>query len=344
MEKKALKLLLLFALYHVSPLSSMRIGEHREQKTTTTTTPWVPAKTPTTPQTTLEEYPEEETTTTTTETRGTTKPNILQQGIKTIKTILRPTSSSYDPYPTTSYGSDDYRTMGTGLGGGGAGSIGVETGDIYIKDVIRDISVLVTDVTSCDANVASGCGAGSVCNVTVGPCKVVTPKMNAAPTELSFTRYLSTHTPSIIMVNEAMEPKAPKVVPLQLTKRNDYTMIIEYKSGGIRDISYMFIALPTEMTRVNTIKNLPLGLANYLKTERGTIIKIYKSVGKSSTWTEIAEQKVQASLSDKISAQSNIINVEIAGLGALAVTYRNLKNREGKKIATTRVVYSHFIR
>lgn len=338
MERKGLALLCLFAIYQTTAASTYTIGKHRETKTTTTTnTPWVKTN-PTQQASEPEVTPQEITTTTQTTEKNS---NLLQQGIKTIKNILTPTTSQDTTDMIGGYGYE-----GMGVTGSGAGSVNVETGDIYMEHLVGDINALVTNVTTCDNNVSSGCGAGSVCNVTVGPCNVTTQKVNAAPTELSFTRYLASHQASIVTVQEMMESKTPKVIPLKLTAQNDYTMIIKYQSGGIRDISYMIMALPTETKRVNAIKNLPLGLATYLKGQSGTIIKIYKCPNptKSSLWTEVSEQKIATSLSDKIALQSNIINVEIEGLGTLAITYRNMRNRNGEKVPAARVLYSHFIR
>lgn len=323
MKKKYLKLLFLLTFYQGTSIPSITIGEHRKD---TEKTPWVNV----TPSKKLIEETQTETT-----TKTTNKQNLLEKGITTVKNIKDVFSSTKPaPYDTTST-TTAYDYDPTGLTG--AGSWSVQTGDIKIKDVYG----IKTEVITCGNDIVSGCGSGS-CNITIGPCSV-TP-LNAAPIELSLSRYLSSHKPFITTIHEVMESNVPESIKLKLTKDNDYTMIIHYKSGGIRDISYMIVAFPTETERVNKIKNLPLGLASYLKKQNGTIIKIYKSVAGSSIWTEISEQRVGISLSDKIATQANIGNIEISGLGSLIVVYRNLKNSAGMIIPTTRVRYSHFIK
>lgn len=103
----------------------------------------------------------------------------------------------------------------------------------------------------------------------------------------------------------------------------------------------MFIALPTDKTYVDAIKNLPLGLARYLKQQDGTIIKVYRASTITSPWVEITEIKIDTSLNDKIAKRSNIINVEFTENGNLVLTYKNLKKHDNTIIPTTRVTYTN---
>jgi len=217
---------------------------------------------------------------------------------------------------------------------GGFGNINVKTGDIELKNLIRDINILTFDVTSCENSVVSSCGSGSVCNVTIGPCSI-RGSLNAAPSEIVFSRYLSQIDPYNITINQ------PNVaIPLiGLVQEHSYTTIIQCPFSA-RNVSYMLIALPTNPAQVDAITNLPLGLAKYLKRQKGTIIKVYRTTGTSSTWTEITEIKIETELNDKIIKRSNIINVEITKNGDLVLTYKNLKKQDGKIIPTTRVTYT----
>jgi len=212
---------------------------------------------------------------------------------------------------------------------GGFGNLNIKTGNI----TFGDISAFTTEINSCQNNVSSSCESGSVCNVTVGPCVVKTgQKLNAAPTEIDFSRFFVTTDPLVITVNK------PATIPLfNLDQTNNYTVIIQCPFSSV---AYMFIGLPTEKWKVDAIKNLPLGLAHYLKQKTGSFIKVYRAKGESAGWSEISEMRIGTSLDDDIIKRSNIINIEIIDSGDLVLTYRNLKRQDDSVIPTTRVIYA----
>jgi len=222
------------------------------------------------------------------------------------------------------------------------GDIEIIGHDINMLRSIQDIDMLFLD-GGCPVEMDTNCPSGQVCAITIGPCKPIgMHKLNAAPSQLSFSRYLPTANPLRLTITKANE----QITLVGLTKEHHYTTVLQYQPSEGTKISYLFIALPTNPSQVDVIKNLPLGLANYLKKQSnitgGAIIKVYKSTNGSSQWTEVATISVSAEINDQIAKNAKIDTVAITQNGDLVLTYKNLKKRDGKIIPTTRVTYTGF--
>lgn len=217
----------------------------------------------------------------------------------------------------------------------GWGNFDIKTKDIWLEN-IKGIDV---QVNSCSNDIVSSCGAAASCNITIGPCFVRTSsQLNAAPNKISFSRYLAESNPYVINVN-----RPDIITPLvRLLATNSYTTIIQTSFTPDR-VRYMIIALPTNINKINAMQKLPLALTNYLKDQEGTFIKIYRTIGTTQTWTEVAEIHISVDLTDTILDHSNIVEMEIIKNGDLALTIKDLKKKNKKQtISTTRIVYTRF--
>jgi hypothetical protein len=219
-------------------------------------------------------------------------------------------------------------------------SLADDIGAVVIGPITtRDIIIGQTEVTTCNQNVASTCKNVGSCNTTIGTCKYTQQQaeLNAAPSEISFERYLTANTHAKTLVI----PGNP--VPLELTKENNFTQVINVPD---KNISYMIMILPTNPSFVDRIKNLPKGLARYLKTEtddRDIIVKIYVLIGNSTVWTEVLDQKIDVKYTiDGTLPIGHIIDKVKIGLdGSLMVTFYNVSGPVGV-IRELNVTYQPF--